>query len=885
MKNAIPAFKLNRPSTGNFKTIDRSEFVANSGIQIKRMRPTQKMVYDAICNAMYAIVSQSPGAGKSTLAEQIFLEWLLKDKNRKLIIICPQTLCFAPYVKCQLVYPNGRELSWDIGNNLLSESLSASKIKDVIAFLKRKKFSHDPAERIMLCSHSALGQAFQRCKKTKGLFANTALVEDEAHKLMYASNGEREVANRLGEVTSYILKSGDPTTRLWLMTATFFRGDRCPIIPEEYMDRFKVHSLPFSEHWKHNCPDLESIETHFVPYNDCPFRDVKDAIKEKVPTIIYCPSNDEWLAKQHGGKYGFVAEVSKHIRIAWPKANILDLVTEAGRDTKKRTLIRSQGEEYDVILSIDLLNESVDWPKAAKIIDLSPSNSSTLLTQRHGRLHRHYPNKSVIQYLFFVHKPKPSKDKEKERQDYGDVIRYLVMALEVKERLEPVSSLAFPKKNNRKPVLATNWLAESVPNEAKRDAVIEQAYLAAIRLGSQAEESGSPVKSEHIFEAFKQILVEFDIKKNIEETALYIGAMFQSYWQNANGGSVVGMKFPSSSLKNAVKSIRKLFDDIKWNVIFNGINACSSKLTGFGSLQELRLKVATERKSPYEHVCKAEQLAKEHGGKLPCQQWLRKNGYGALLRCMQVNPSLFDHIIRDFFRGKTIEERIVEAEQLAAKNGGVLPNKGWLQKNGYSGLMAIMDKYRNYFKHIRQEIKARNAEYRINEAKIIASKNNGVLPSYSELRKTGHKSLARYMNEHPDFFQHLPQEKARFDHDESKAQITKLCKTNGGRLPSYSWMVANGYGKLFLFYRRHMKTDMNNNVKVDRKVSGLNERLQEAKQLCKEHGGVLPSYTWMQNNGRKALCSMIRKNCNAFSDFNQQFVNSRTGEISVRKIA
>jgi hypothetical protein len=69
-----------------------------------------------------------------------------------------------------------------------------------------------------------------------------------------------EVANRMGELVKYALQHPE-LIGLGLTTATFFRGDRAPIVPD--LSRFTRFELAYDEYLA-TCQYLRSFSYNFV---------------------------------------------------------------------------------------------------------------------------------------------------------------------------------------------------------------------------------------------------------------------------------------------------------------------------------------------------------------------------------------------------------------------------------------------------------------------------------------------------------------------------------------------------------------------------------------------------------------------------------------------
>jgi hypothetical protein len=145
-------------------------------------------------------------------------------------------------------------------------------------------------------------------------------------------------------------------------------------------------------------------------------------------------------------------------------------------------------------------------------------------------------------------------------------------------------------------------------------------------------------------------------------------------------------------------------------------------------------------------------LALGNGGTLPSPGALKTMGHGSLYSATRKHPHLFAHIKQDSMQ-KSIEEWVKFAEKLASENNGVLPSPGTLQKSSHSALCSMMRKSPKLFSHIPQEFKGgKTPEEWVPFAQELAEKNGGSLPSSSSLRKDGYGGLAAAIRLNPQLF-------------------------------------------------------------------------------------------------------------------------------------
>jgi hypothetical protein len=175
-------------------------------------------------------------------------------------------------------------------------------------------------------------------------------------------------------------------------------------------------------------------------------------------------------------------------------------------------------------------------------------------------------------------------------------------------------------------------------------------------------------------------------------------------------------------------------------------------------MAQIRELMEDSYKTVAEWVPVAEKLAKENGGVIPNGGWLRHNNYAGLYQAMIKNPSAFIHFKQESKKGKTTEQWVPVAEKLAKENGGVIPNRGWLKHNGYIGLYEAMKKKPQTFSHLKQESKkGKTAEQWVSVAEKLAKKKGGLLPNVGWLVKNGFYGLHQAMKKKPQTFSHLKQ--------------------------------------------------------------------------------------------------------------------------------
>lgn len=209
------------------------------------------------------------------------------------------------------------------------------------------------------------------------------------------------------------------------------------------------------------------------------------------------------------------------------------------------------------------------------------------------------------------------------------------------------------------------------------------------------------------------------------------------------------------------------------------------------------------RKKVEDHVEEAERLAKEHG-KLPNRKWLQQNGYTALDYHLRKRPEVFAHVAQDN-KHRTADEWCRLAVELQNKNDGVLPSTTWLRRQNYGGLISAMRNKPDLFKGINKIIRPRRSlEGYVRIAENLAAQNGGLLPTYAELQKRKLYTVNKKIQEYPEAFQHLTRDR-RYKTMEEWIEVSRELVRNRGDMPNPRWLRNNGYEGLWECMLRHKK--------------------------------------------------------------------------------
>ena len=549
------------------RPIEDTGYVVNGKLISCRMRKNQAEVFNKYRQERFLLIEEPPGAGKSTSLKFCLTRKLIDDPKLRAVILIPQTFIKKTFDSVKLKYPDGSDPMWGISENLCVSN-KTDKIESIIKFLNKKSFKgdHDPNAfqgRILIATHAAWSQAHPKIKNKKKAYKNTIFVIDEAHHVLCPEDGETETANKIGDAVHYIMEMKTRTTSIWFSTATYLRGDKCNILPEKYWDRFKHHFLPLDDHWRNNINYIESFGYDFVVYNGDPIIEIKKILKIKKnrkPLIIYCP----YIGKLLDGsdKYKFVERLIKAILSVWKNANIVDLVTEEGREQRKKEVLDDEmSERIDVILNARIFDEGADWKFAEQIFDLTPSDSLRIAIQRQGRLWRDLIGKKHINYYAFLPFVKKCLDEDGYRELLSKNYTTLVASMLLRETIEPINTRALKHaasqtKSGKTSKQFPNHFLEAVPDNHKRRDILNQINTKLLLIKNAFGTTPSCVEIEQRIET---ILLENSVKKkDVKNVTLYIAKMLRRLIPKRKGEDISWL-------------VEKGFDKVWKNEVFDSL--------------------------------------------------------------------------------------------------------------------------------------------------------------------------------------------------------------------------------------------------------------------------------------------------------------------------
>ena len=164
-------------------------------------------------------------------------------------------------------------------------------------------------------------------------------------------------------------------------------------------------------------------------------------------------------------------------------------------------------------------------------------------------------------------------------------------------------------------------------------------------------------------------------------------------------------------------------------------------------------------------------------------------------------------------------------------------------------------------------------EKHIKIAEDIAKKNHGLLPCYSWLIKNGYCRIYPSIKNYPEKFSHIKQEHKHKTVEEKVKIAEDLAKKNNGILPSYSWLQKNGYNRIIATIYQYPEKFSHIEQEHKQIRKPIKEHVKLAEKLAKEHDGILYSGSWLNKNGYAGLVSAIRRHPEKFKHIKQEIKN------------
>jgi hypothetical protein len=375
----------------------------------------QEQCYHALKSQRLAIINGPTSCGKSMMSDMIFYSKLKRNPKLRGIHSVPQTIIGDGFAKEYFIHPETKaKISYVPNLNLCDATgTDTSKVQALLTFLRCKPTAPIPS-RLAVCSHATLVDAFQQEPK---LFKNVVINIDESQHISYGQwieNENKEITNEIGAIVQYCIKN--KSCHLLLTTATFFRNDRIPIVPEKYMDLFKRFSLPWDVFLPYT--GINKFSYDFWMYDNGDFLlPLMQLFKHQYDkTIVYIdPRGGDDKQKYVTAVLQAIAQAKTskglpeesedgitYIKRGKQTVEVVDLVFGGNNMEKKKKLIQKAHKSSDpntirVLIALHRFKEGANLKHLNRAILIHPRGSIVDNIQIPGRLFRKATGKDSVQ--------------------------------------------------------------------------------------------------------------------------------------------------------------------------------------------------------------------------------------------------------------------------------------------------------------------------------------------------------------------------------------------------------------------------------------------------------------------------------------------------------
>jgi hypothetical protein len=453
-----------------------------------RLRPWQERCLNALRDSHNWLINAPMAAGKTLEIVAIAVDRLTRNSDLKVIISVPQTPIAAGFRRYGLEMPDGSRFLWAVRPELDLCSASAKQnTKCLLGFLSGAP-SRNLMGRVVLCTHSTLVRAFAN---SSTMFENVLIIIDEAHHVKHPGDEEMSsnLTNQLGALVKYGL-ARPQSVEFGFTTATFFRGDKSPIIPD--VAQFSRFDLSHEEYFE-GCRFLRSFSYDFILYGTSFEDPLKQLFDRKISkTIVYIPpvnSRTSLGAKGEdvsavlraiaGTEEPILADTDRPImRVKrgerWIK--VVDLVDAINREQKVEAIVQAHSalnsDSVDVVVALGMFKEGGNWRWADREIMIGHRSSLTEVIQMIGRLFRDVEGKSHVEAFQLLPFAFDQTNKEQTCQDLNQYLESVLLSMLLENVISPV---LLPNRRGHKGLgeRPINYLREAFADEGQAVAALE----------------------------------------------------------------------------------------------------------------------------------------------------------------------------------------------------------------------------------------------------------------------------------------------------------------------------------------------------------------------------------------------------------------------------
>ena len=508
--------------------------------EAKKLRYWQPDCFESVKNERYSMISAFCGSGKSLLQDVLAIHDIVEsDFTQKQLIVVPQNhihggfsgdkgLDYIPLIV------GGEKYEWTFGKNNFCEDS-----QQVLTKLKRWLLTgYSPLSK--RCKNGVITglnaivtqqalclvwQVMTHEERIKAIHRLTSRIDEFHHvKSVFCDDdteySEEELAAMevestiIGDICRFIVKYGDENSKICGTTATYYRGDRCPILSKAVSEKFTFYHLNWLDHFK--TLGIKDFSLTYEEYKTDPIDMViaKILIEPDEKHMIVVPSSThKWRVD---GKRE-MDDLFKKLYEVIPKERVLDLVTKSTQAKNKALLLKEpktpeDGEsKYDVVVTCMLGREGMDWCPCSRLYNTATENSITLAIQTFGRPFRRFLGKDNLKFFFYVPEfQKPKKGMSK-TELLGDRTNALLVCVQIDEFNNPILFPVIPSPKSKNKGRKKKEPVSLV--DVFQDQYETVKYQLLIEIESLEKKT-----AENIDAVIKDLMLEYDVHKNVQDS-------------------------------------------------------------------------------------------------------------------------------------------------------------------------------------------------------------------------------------------------------------------------------------------------------------------------------------------------------------------------------
>lgn len=425
--------------------------------EVRVARPWQREAVEKAVEARFFLNESPGGSGKSLMQVMAATLDIERCGNKQLILVPQNHIHHGFFNKKSIRFQlesGGEVRSWHVAHNFCSGKQSAKSDRLKTFLLSNPRALQKTRSLGAIATQQALVRVWGDLSESEKRLAIKQLTVriDEAHHIsgvfdhtLDSNVTEKvlEVSTHLGEFCRYLVNQGDSSTKLHLTTATFFRGDKMPILFEGVKEQFERYRLPWDVFFEYL--DLDEFRFDFFQYDDSPLDFVVEAIRLEPDArhlIILPPLNRRFRTDET------LPTLMKKLADVVSEDAVLDLVSKETQEENKRRIL-TEPEQYRVVVACRLFDEGTDWVVCNRMHNTDACEASlTLAVQRIFRPCRKHDGKKSVRIMNYVPEISDSQDTETVRRLLSDRFNAALACIVTSGELVPC---VVPLKKKREP--------------------------------------------------------------------------------------------------------------------------------------------------------------------------------------------------------------------------------------------------------------------------------------------------------------------------------------------------------------------------------------------------------------------------------------------------